>query len=107
MFYVSWSIDLRDHFVFSVLIDKPSCFIELETIDEKEALVCKPDGNPRNFTFQWNLTYPDKDVHEDIINKDSYSYLILNSTKRNLKNYECHVNNSVGVGTPCTKAVSS
>ncbi|XP_063910375.1 titin-like [Zophobas morio] len=91
---------------FNILY-KPSCFIELDKLDNEDVLICKADGNPNDFRFNWKLDSSEEDLKDVVIHADFHSYLVLNSTRPNLTNYQCQVRNSVGVGNPCNRTILS
>ncbi|XP_057661912.1 titin isoform X3 [Diorhabda carinulata] len=86
----------------------PECSITRVEKDGQPALVCTALANPQDMTFLWRVKEGNKTSIEtnNIIQEGVKSYLLLDSSVENDRNYYCIANNSIGFSDSCQAQVN-
>lgn len=85
----------------------PDCTIETVDFEGGPALECTSHANPQEVTFTWKIKGDNDTVDNSyLIKKGIKGYLKLDSSVDSFRTYQCFVNNSVGISSPCERDVT-
>ncbi|XP_065160558.1 uncharacterized protein nrm isoform X4 [Atheta coriaria] len=86
----------------------PSCTLETTEFEGGMALECTAHANPQEVTFTWKIKGENDSVEgATLVQQNLKGYLKLDSSVDSFRTYQCFVNNSVGISSPCERDVTA